>query len=146
MDFNKKNTLQIILSALFIFYLVSDKYLPPQIAQIIDTPIGKIIIILISLSLFTYTNPLLAILGIIVAYYLIQSATKQTGTYGLEVFEPTEQKKWETFEPRETHKYTLEEEIVKQRASNRYNSSYVKTPWKPLLDDVHGASSANDLN
>lgn len=144
MEFNKKNISQVILSVLFILYIISDKYLPTQVAQMIDTPYGKIAVILASLSLFAYANPLLAILGVIVAYYLIQTATKQTGTYGLEVFEPTEQKKWESFEPRETHKYTLEEEIVKQRASQRFNSSYVKTPWKPVQDDIHGASPANE--
>lgn len=145
MDFNKKNIAQGILSALFVLYLISDKYVPTQIAQIIDTSIGKIGIVLISLSLFAYANPLLAILGVIVAYYLIQSSTKQTGTYGMESYELTEQKKWETYDPRETHKYTLEEEIVKERASDRFNSSYVKTPWSTSFDDIHGASPANEI-
>lgn len=143
MEFNK-NITQIILTGLFIFYLISDKQLPMQVAQLIDTPFGKIAVVIMSLSLFAYANPLLAILGVIVAYYLVQSATKQTGTYGMEIFEPTEHKKWETFDPRESHQYTLEEEIVKQRASNRFNSSYVKTPWKPITDDIHCASPASD--
>lgn len=143
MVFDKKNISQVILTILFILYLISDKHLPTPVSNLIDTPLGKIIVVVLSLSLFAYANPLLAILGIVVAYFLIKSATMQTGTYGLEVFEPTEQKKWSNFEPVRRHNYTLEEEIVKERASQRFNSSYVKTPWKPILEDTHGASPAN---
>ena len=104
---------------------------------------GKIVVVVLSLSLFAYTNPLLAILGIIVAYFIIQSSTMQTGTYGLEEYTPTENKKWSSFQPRYQHNYTLEEEIVKERASQRFNTSFTKTPWKPILDDIHNASPAN---
>jgi hypothetical protein len=143
MNFNNKNILQAILTVLFVFYLITDKKLPTPVANLVDTPLGKVIIIILSLSLFAYANPLLAILGICVAYFMINSATLQTGTYGLEEYTPTESRKWTSFEPRRNHKYTLEEEIVKERASQRFNTSFVKTPWKPLLDDIHNASPAN---
>jgi hypothetical protein len=74
---------------------------------------------------------------------MINSATIQTGTYGLEEYTPTESKKWSSFEPRRNHSYTLEEEIVKERASQRFNTSFVKTPWRPILDNNHNASPAN---
>jgi hypothetical protein len=143
MNFNNKNILQAILTVLFVFYLITDKKLPIPVANLVDTPLGKVIIVLLSLSLFAYTNPLLAILGICVAYFMINSATVQTGTYGLEEYTPTESKKWSSFEPRRHHTYTLEEEIVKERASQRFNTSFVKTPWKPILDNTHNASPAN---
>lgn len=143
MNFTKKNILQAILTVLFIFYLVSDKKLPTPVANLVDTPIGKVIVVILSLSLFAYANPLLAILGVCVAYFMINSATMQTGTYGLEEYTPTENKKWSSFQPRQHHDYTLEEEIVKERASQRFNTSFVKTPWRPILDDTHNASPAN---
>ena len=143
MNFNNKNILQAILTLLFIFYLITDKKLPIPIANLVDTPFGKIVIIVLSLSLFAYANPLLAILGMCVAYFMINSATMQTGTYGLEEYTPNEKKKWSSFEPRRNHSYTLEEEIVKERASQRFNTSFVKTPWRPVLDNTHNASPAN---
>jgi hypothetical protein len=143
MNFNNKTILQAILTILFVFYLISDKKLPVPIANLVDTPLGKIVVVLLSLSLFAYANPLLAILGICVAYFMINSASMQTGTYGLEEYTPTENKKWTAFEPRQHHSYTLEEEMVKERASRRFNSSFVKTPWRPVLDDIHNASPAN---
>lgn len=143
MNFGKKNILQAILTILFVLYLISDKKLPTPVANLVDTPLGKVVVVLLSLSLFAYANPLLAILGVCVAYFMINSATMQTGTYGLEEYTPTEDKKWSSFEPRKNHSYTLEEEIVKERASQRFNTSYVKTPWRPILDDTHNASPAN---
>jgi hypothetical protein len=143
MNFGKKNILQAILTVLFVFYLISDKKLPTPVANLVDTPLGKVIVVVLSLSLFAYTNPLLAILGVCVAYFMINSATMQTGTYGLEEYTPTESKKWSSYEPRQHHSYTLEEEIVKERASQRFNTSFVKTPWRPVLDNNHNASPAN---
>jgi hypothetical protein len=143
MNFNNKNILQAILTFLFVFYLITDKKLPTPIANLVDTPIGKVVVVVLSLSLFAYANPLLAILGVCVAYFIINSATIQTGTYGLEEYTPTESKKWSSFEPRRNHSYTLEEEIVKERASQRFNTSFVKTPWRPVLDNNHNASPAN---
>jgi hypothetical protein len=143
MNFNNKNILQAILTVLFVFYLISDKKLPTPVANLVDTPLGKVIVVVLSLSLFAYANPLLAILGVCVAYFMINSATMQTGTYGLEEYTPTESRKWSSFEPRQHHSYTLEEEIVKERASQRFNTSFVKTPWRPILDDNHNASPAN---
>lgn len=139
----KSFMLQAILSILFVLYLISNKKLPTPVANLIDTPLGKVVIVILALSLFAYANPLLAILGIIVAYFMINASTKQTGTYGLEEYTPTDVKKWVGFEPRHYHEYTLEEEIVKERASTRFNKSFVKTPWKPILDDTHNASPAN---
>ena len=139
----RKSILEAILTILFVLYLISDKKLPTPVANLIDTSYGKIVIVILSISLFAYTNPLLAVLGIVVAYFMINSATIQTGTYGLEEYALTENKKWTNYDPRHYHEYTLEEEIVKERASNRFNKSYVKTPWKPVLEDTHGASVAN---
>jgi len=143
MNFNNKNILQAILTVLFVFYLITDKKLPIPVANLVDTPLGKVVVVLLALSLFAYTNPLLAILGVCVAYFMINSATIQTGTYGLEEYTPTEEKKWSSFEPRHHYTYTLEEEIVKERASQRFNTSFVKTPWRPILDNTHNAAPAN---
>ena len=143
MNFNNKNILKAILTILFVFYLIYDKKLPVPVANLVDTPLGKIAVVLLSLSLFAYANPLLAILGVCVAYFIINSASMQTGTYGLEEYTPTENKKWVSFEPRQHHSYTLEEEMVKERASQRFNTSFIKTPWRPVLDDIHNASPAN---
>jgi hypothetical protein len=141
----KRNMPQLLLVVLFIIYLVMGFETPEPLATIIDTPLGKIIVALMALILFAYSNPILGILGIIVAYVLIQSATEKTGLGALAKYAPTEEKKWSPFNARHQFPYTLEQEIVKKMASTKFNPTYVKAPYKPILNDTHDASYVNDM-
>ena len=137
----KRNMSQLMLVILFIIYLVMGLKMPDQIANIIDSPAGKIVVALIALLLFGYSNPILGVLGIIVAFNLIKSSSEKTGMAALEKYYPTEEKKWSPFTPIHQFPYTLEQEVVKQMASQKFNANYVKAPYRPMLDDTHDASS-----
>jgi hypothetical protein len=141
----KRNMPQLLLVILFIIYLVMGYEIPEPLATIIDTPLGKIIVTLMALILFAYSNTILGILGIIVAYVLIQSATEKTGLGALAKYAPTEEKKWSPFNARHQFPYTLEQEMVKKMASTKFNPTYVKAPYKPVLNDTHDASYVNDM-
>ena len=136
----KRNMSQLLLVLLFIFYLVMGLKMPDQLANIIDSPAGKIVVALIALLLFGYSNPILGVLGIMVAYQLIKSSSEKTGMAALEKYYPTEEKKWSPFTPMHQFPYTLEQEVVKQMASQKFNANYVKAPYRPMLDDTHDAS------
>jgi hypothetical protein len=136
----KRNMSQLMLVVLFIIYLVMGLEMPETIANIIDSQVGKIIVALIALMLFGYSNPILGVLGIMVAYHLIKSSSEKTGMAALEKYYPTEEKKWSPFTPIHQFPYTLEQEVVKQMASQKFNASYVKAPYRPMLDDTHDAS------
>ena len=142
--FDKKNMPQLVLSVLFIIYLVMGFKIPQQVASIIDSSAGKIIVALASLFLFAYSNPVLGVLGLLVAYHLITSASIKTGMAGLEKFYPSEEKKWSPFSQTHQFDYTLEQEVVKKMASQKFNTSYVKAPYKPVLEDNYGAAPANN--
>ena len=92
--FVKKNIPQVVLSVLFVIYLVMGFNIPEFLAIPIDSSVGKIIIVLVALLLFAYSNPVLGVLALLVAYSLIKSASIKTGMAGLEEYYPTEQKKW----------------------------------------------------
>ena len=141
MDYSKKNIPQVVLSLLFIFYLVIDYQLPESFAIIVDSVFGKIIVVLIALMLFAYSNPILGILGLLVAYQLIKSASSKTGMAGLEKYYPTEAKKWSPFNSVHQFPYTLEQEIVKNMTTQKFNTEYVKAPFRPTLVDTHDAAS-----
>lgn len=140
---DKKKMPQLILSILFIIYLVIGNKMPSAIADMIGTTIGKIVVILIALGLFAYSNPVLGVLGLLVAYHLIKTANIRTGMAGLEEYYPTEEKKWSPFTPIHQFPYTLEQEVVKKMTTQKFNTTYVKAPFKPLLDDTHDASPLN---
>ncbi len=142
---DKKNMPQTILAVLFVIYLVMGYRVPDSLAPIIDSSIGKVLIALMALVLFAYANPILGVLGIIVAYQLIRGASIKTGMAGLEEYAPTEQKKWSPFTPAHQFPYTLEQEVVKKMASQKVNTSYVKMPWRPVLEDTHDASYVTEM-
>ena len=139
--FNKKHMPELVLSFLFVIYLVIGYPVPDVVASIIDTPLGKIVVLLAALILFAYSNPVLGVLALLVAYQLIKGSGIKTGMAGLEEYYPTEAKKWSPFTSTHQFPYTLEQEIVKNMTTQKFNTEYVKAPFRPILDDTHGASS-----
>ncbi len=136
----KRNMSQLVLVILFIIYLILGLKMPDSVANLIDSNVGKIVVCLIALLLFGYSNPILGVLGIMVAYQLIKSSSEKTGMAALEQYYPTEEKKWSPFTPTHQFPYTLEQEVVKQMASQKFNANFVKAPYRPVLDDTHDAS------
>jgi len=137
---DKRHMPQMVLTIIFIVYLLVGYNIPEPVASVIDTPVGKIVVIVMSLALFAYSNPILGVIGLLVAYQLIQSATIKTGMAALEKYNPTEEKKWTPFSPAHQFPYTLEQEVVKNMTTQKFNPTYVKAPWRPVLDDIHDAS------
>ena len=138
--FDKKNMPQLVLSVLFVLYLVMGYQVPEAVATMVDSTIGKIVVALVALMLFAYSNPVLGVLALLVAYYLIKGASVKTGMAGLEEYYPTEAKKWTPFTPTNQFPYTLEQEVVKNMTTQKFNTEYVKAPYRPTLDDTHDAS------
>jgi hypothetical protein len=136
----KRNMSQLMLVILFIIYLVMGLKIPDTLANVIDSQVGKIVVALMALLLFGYSNPILGVLGIMVAYHLIKTSSDKTGTAALERHYPSEEKKWSPFTPIHQFPYTLEQEVVKQMASQKFNANYVKAPYRPTLNDTHDAS------
>ena len=130
---------QNILIGLFIFYLVLGVNPPVALAEIIDTNIGKIIIASSALCLFAYSNPVLGVLGLFVAFELIRRSSVATGSAAIELFYPTENKKWIGIPKMREFPYTLEQEMVKKMTA-RPDTDFVKAPYRPTLNDVHDAT------
>ena len=138
--FTKKHMPEIVLASLFVVYLVMGYQMPEGVATIVDSPIGKIVVVVVTLMLFAYSKPILGILALLVAYQLLKSSSIKTGMAGLEKYYPTETKKWTPFTPTNQFAYTLEQEVVKKMASQKFNTEYVKAPFRPILDDTHDAA------
>jgi hypothetical protein len=113
--------------------------IPESMATFIDSSVGKIVVILIALMLFAYSNSVLGVLGLLVAYQMLKLASIRTGMAGLEEYYPTEAKKWTPFSPAHQFPYTLEQEVVKNMTTQKFNTEYVKAPFRPTLDDTHDA-------
>lgn len=144
--FQSKNIGQAILVILFSIYLIMGYSTPPMLASYIDTTYGIIVVVVIALLLFAYTNPILGILGFFVAYMLVKKSTYIHPTYAINKYLPTEQKKYVQQQSYNQFPYTLEQEIVKMMAPiNAYasGSSSTEQQVKPVLDNLHEAAPIN---
>ena len=134
---------QLILTILFVIFLITGLKMPSEIANVIDTNVGKILIALGALSLFAYTNPILAVLGVVVSYQLINSAAETTGTKAMDQYFPISKKQWGAFTPTNQFPYTLEQEMVQKMTPTKFNTDYVKPPYKPVLENNGDAAPVN---
>ena len=140
--FETKNLNQLILVILFIIYLIFRVRMPLPVANIIDNVYSKIIIAILALILLAYSNPILGILGLLVAYELIKRSAMQSGNSALDKYYPTEEKKWSPFSATNQFPYTLEQEVVKNMAPV-VNPANNKALYSPVLDNLYDAAPIN---
>jgi len=143
--FQKEKLGEIILIILFIIYLILGLQTPEPIANVIDTLPGKIVILTIVIYLFIYSNPILAILSLFVAFDLMRRSSISTGLDALQKYAPTENKKMSEFTAFNQFPYTLEQEVVKKMAPMvRSGSNLTQASYKPLLENLHDAVALNE--
>jgi hypothetical protein len=138
--FSKKHIPQFILSILMIIYLIMGYKVPEPIANMIDTTYGKIIVVLCALVLFSFANPILGVIGFLVAYTLVTQSSVQTGTFAMDRYLPSEKEKQCNLTAYNQFPYTLEQEVVKKMAPIHKTVSGAPVSWQPMLDDNHDAA------
>ena len=133
-----------ILVVLMVVYLVMGFQTPEPIANIVDTLLGKISIFLVVVYLFLNSNPILAVLALFVAFDLLRRSSAVTGIDALRKYAPTEERKSSQFTAFNQFPYTLEQEVVKKMAPIvQSGRTLTKPSYKPILDNLHDASSLN---
>jgi hypothetical protein len=149
--FKKENMGQLILSILFVIYLIMGYNTPKSLAELVDTPVGKIAVIIVALCILSTSNPILGILALFVAYELIRrSSIALRGE--LKNYIPSESKKSDQFSAFNQNEfpYTLEQEMVGKMTiqNNNINLSFTDnaSSFKPILDNTHNASMLNVYN
>ena len=138
--FKKENSGQVVLAILFIVYLISGYKTPDSVANVIDTIYGKIVVVVVALILFSYANPILGVLGFIVAFDLIRKSSMSTGTFALDHYVPTEVKKESNLNAMNQFPYTLEQEVVKKMAPMKVPGDATPSSFSPVLDDTYDAA------
>ena len=138
--FKRENMGQVLLCILFIVYLIMGYRMPDLIAGQIDTIYGKIIVVVVALALFSYANPILGVLGFIVAFDLIRRSSVSTGTFALDNYVPNEEKRVTNLNAMNQFPYTLEQEVVKKMAPSKIPYDYTPSSFSPVLDDAYDAA------
>ena len=135
--------LEVILFAIFVFYLVFPIDTPDLLSGMIDSPLGMLFIFILGVYLFFYTNPILAVVFILFAYELLRRSAKKTGRQTIIKYTPSQQKKdaqMKAMNP--SKKETLEEEVVDKMAPIGHSdpSIFTESAFKPVADPVLNAS------
>ena len=120
---------EMLLSVLMILYIVLNVPTPNIIAPYVDTPLGNIVVVLVALSFFTHSHPVVGVLGLFSAYILIRRSSATTGSSAVEAYVPSEKRKSEELSAFNQFPVTLEEQVVALRA--------------PLADTEIGSATAS---
>ena len=127
----------------FAIYIVFPIDMPLQIAQYFDSALGMTIMFCITVYLFLYSNPVLGILYIFVAYEMLRRSSNTTGRVAIVQYTPSQPKKDAELRAMNPPKErTLEEDVVAVRApiGRSEPSVFSESSFKPVADNVGGAS------
>ena len=133
---------EFVLIILMIIYLILGFRTPEIVANLVDNVLGRVVIILVVIYLFIYSNPMLAVLAALAAFDLMRRSNDTTGLGALKDYAPTEEKKSSHFSAFNQFPYTLEQEVVAKMAPIvRSGNSLTQSSYKPILENLHDAST-----
>ena len=132
----------LLLTLVFVIYLISNAKIPLMLEKMIDTTSGNIVIIILALIVMVKFNPVVGVLGLLVAYELMRRSSISNSNILLRQEVPSEKSKKHEMEVlnKELKKTTLEEEMVGQ-VKTYVSDENTPSNIKPLLSDLHNASN-----
>jgi hypothetical protein len=137
--FLKKDLHTYVLAGLLSLFIVFDVEIPDSVASMVDSLLGKVIIILVSLTLLT-ANPIIGSLGVIAAYLLIKRSERNNSVL-VEKFVPSEIKKVREMQRYNSEPLTLEETIIKNQIPYSKNRKNLNPGAKPLDTATYDAAN-----
>jgi len=133
-----KNNHYLVLTILLSVFIVFDIQVPQALADMIDNPIGKIAIAILSLCLLSI-NTLLGVIGLVASYVLIQRSSDTTGTQAVRDYLPSEAKKKSVLNAMNQFPLTIEEEVISKMLPMNNQVDFSDPEFKPVLGDTHNA-------
>lgn len=135
--------LEIFLFVVFVIYLALPIKTPTNIAWMVVSPISMVIMFSITLYLFFYVNPILAILYIFVAYELLRRSDAPGGRVNMVEFTPTQYKKdAEMSKMNPPPADLLEVDVISKMAPIGHSDpiQILSSSYKPTADPIGEAS------
>jgi len=144
-NFQSISPLEIVLIILFVLYLIFPVPVPDMFLPYIQSNLGMVCIILLTIYLVLYTTPILAVLSVLIAFELFRRSNNQSvpiAEMPHTVTQSMRDKQMKNLNPPKI--VTLEEEMVAKMAPVGVGSSleYTDTSFKPIADKIFGGSLA----
>ena len=140
---HEKNHHQVALAVIFLIYIfVHNIKMPHVVAEGVNSMIGTVIVVLVTLGLLVTSNPIVGILGIVVAYLLIERSNQQMKSKSsVATVMKKEMEKMDTFFKVENQfPKTLEEEVIEKRTLHKSKRDTIGPSYKPLLSELPGST------
>ena len=144
-DFTKSLTpLETAALIIFVVYIVFPFKTPFFLSGIVNTPLGLVAILIITLYLFFYTNPILGVVYIFVAYELIRRSSlvkvAASDNYMISSSPSEVQRSFEMNQLNPSPVVSLEEDVVAKMAPATV-FQYVEsdTGYKPVNEKTNGS-------
>lgn len=127
----------VVLEVLFVIYILFDIQTPKPLADFVDTSSGKLLVVLVALSMFVAAGPIAGSLALLAGYTLIsRSRNSFKYTDGAEEIKMQTLKSY-NYNPNPT---TLEEEVVADMAPIVRAPCTGRPSYKPVLDKLNDAA------
>jgi len=139
----KQNQNQLVLMVVLLLYVLFDTPVPYFLKPYLNNLFGQLVIVLISIVLLLYYNPILGVLGIYVAFLMLQKSSSPVVHESKPVV--TEQEKKSQMQEmnqlvRESDE-SLEHETVNKMTPFVSNLNFTNPSYKPVLEDgIKGSS------
>ena len=126
-----------LLGLLLMLFIIFDIKIPSDLANLVDTIVGKTVVILVIFSLLTY-NKFVGVLAIVAEYLLIMRSMNSTRKKNMKYLETEEKKftKMKSFNVK--HKTTVEEDVINNMLPMTNNVN-VESGFKPIQGNLHSA-------
>jgi len=129
----------LVLELLFVIYIMFDIETPVELAKLVDTPMGNVVVVLLALSMFAAAGPIAGILALLAAHTLIKRSNFKTGGVLLQSENHAEEIKMKMLKKYNDFPKTLEEEVVAEMAPIVRNDGS-QGNFKPVLSDLNDAA------
>tara|TARA_B100000795_G_scaffold269562_1_gene259331 strand:- start:1795 stop:2229 length:435 start_codon:yes stop_codon:yes gene_type:complete len=126
-----------LLGILLILFIIFDVNIPLDLANLIDTIVGKTVVILVIFSLLTYSK-FVGVLAIVAGYLLIVRSMGISGKINMKYLEsePSKHAKMKKFN--EKPQVTIEEEVINNMLPMT-NQRNVESIFKPIQGNLYSA-------
>jgi len=145
-DFTKAlSSLEIATLVIFVIYIIFPFKTPAFLSGTVNTPLGLIVLLVVTLYLFFYTNPFLRVVCIFVAFELIRRTSLvrrgSADNYMIRSSPSEVQRAIEMNQMNPERVVTLEEAVISKMAPAQvFNDNTINTGFKPVAERVVGAS------
>ena len=127
-----------ILAVLMTLFIILDVKIPFQMANLIDTIVGKTVIIILIFALLTF-NKFVGVLAIVAGYMLVMRSMNMTGNKNMRYLdnENTKYNKMQNLNVK--HNRSVEEDVIDNMLPRVANENVLSSDFKPIQGNLHDA-------